>query len=90
MKVFSTEADAFDSMAVLYPELMPLASVVRQMSDMKTFALDINSTIVPGILSFRFPQTPAAALHRVRSFYSSRAPGHEVLSNHRQAWQSAI
>jgi DNA polymerase I len=42
-KAFSTEADSFVAMATLCPELAPLASVVRQMSDLKTFALVVGS-----------------------------------------------
>ena len=52
-KVFSTEADSFDAMAVLRPELAPLASVVKQLRDLKSFALVLGTD-----RSSRYPVFP--------------------------------
>lgn len=42
-RAFSTEADAFEAMAVLRPELATLASVVKQMKDLKIFNLAVGT-----------------------------------------------
>jgi DNA polymerase I len=42
-RAFSTEADAFEAMAVLRPELATLASVVKQMKDLKIFNLALGT-----------------------------------------------
>jgi hypothetical protein len=41
-KVFSTEVDCFEAMAVVRDELAPLASVVKQIRDLRQFALEIG------------------------------------------------
>jgi hypothetical protein len=41
-KVFSTEVDCFQALALLRPELKPLASVVKQIRDLKQFALEVG------------------------------------------------
>jgi hypothetical protein len=41
-KVFSTEAESFDAMTALRPELGPLAEVVKRMRDLKTFNLALG------------------------------------------------
>jgi hypothetical protein len=41
-KVFSTEVDSFQAMAVLRPELILLTSVVKQIRDLKQFALAVG------------------------------------------------
>jgi DNA polymerase I len=42
-RAFSIDADAFETMAVLRPELATLASVVKQMKDLKIFNLAIGT-----------------------------------------------
>ena len=42
-RAFSIEADAFEAMAALHPELATLASVVKQMKDLKIFNLAIGT-----------------------------------------------
>jgi hypothetical protein len=42
-RVFSTEADSFEAMAALRPELAPLASVVKQLKDLKAFGLLVGA-----------------------------------------------
>jgi hypothetical protein len=42
-KVFSTEVESFEKMAVLRPELVPLASIVKQMNDLKAFDLVVGT-----------------------------------------------